>query len=291
MSNNIKFAFFGSSQFSVLCLEELKTLGILPNLIITTPDKPTGRGLRLSPTVVRVWALKNNIECLSPDKLDPEFSSKLKTYNLPLFLVASYGKIIPKSILDLPINGTLNIHPSLLPKYRGASPLQAQIINDEKEIGITIILLDEMMDHGPVIVQEKIKISDWPIKFNKFEEMTALAGAKLFAKILPAWLEGKIIPTKQNHADATFTKKIKKEDGMIDINSVDPYINYLKFLAYSDKLKVFFYTSKTQPGVPLMKIRVIVKEAEFKDGQFIIKKVLPEGKKEMDYKDFLRGIR
>ncbi len=294
MSNNTRICYLGSSKFSVFCLEELKTLGILPALIITTPDMPTGRGLKLTATPVKTWALENNISCLSPDKLDSDFTTKLSTYNSSLFLVASYGKIIPKAILELPKMGTLNIHPSLLPKYRGASPLQAQILNNEKEVGVTIILLDEKMDHGPIIASQDLSLAlegetlttSWPVKFNKLEKTTALIGAKLFAKILPDWMDSKIIPIEQDHDRATFTKKVKKEDGLIDIETGDQHKNYLKFLAYSDWPNVYFFVSKNN-----QKIRVLVKDAEYANNQFIIKRVLPEGKKEMNYQDFLRGIK
>jgi methionyl-tRNA formyltransferase len=98
-------------------------------------------------------------------------------------LVASYGKIIPKAVINLPKYQTLNIHPSLLPKYRGPSPLQGQILNGEKEVGVTIMLIDEQVDHGPLLAQEKINIPNWPVNFNNLEKIMAQAGAKLFIKI------------------------------------------------------------------------------------------------------------
>jgi len=296
--NNLKFAFFGTSNFSVFCLEELKTLGFLPTLIITTPDKPAGRKLILTPTPVKIWAQKNKIECLTPEKLDSYFTLKLSVLNLPLFLVASYGKIIPKNIVDLPKNGILNIHPSLLPKYRGPSPLQTQILNGDKEVGVSIIKIDEQVDHGSLVTQKKI-ILDNILNFNDLEKKLAEEGSKLFVKILPDWITENLETKDQNHEEATFTKKIKKTDGLIDIEKGDPYKNYLKFLAYSAWPQVYFFIKKKHnltPALPLAngrekeKIRVIIKEAEFKDDKFIIKKVLPEGKKEMSYADFLRGL-
>lgn len=281
--NNI--IFWGSSEFSVYCLEELKNSGYLPILIITTPDKPTGRGLKLTANPVKIWAEKNKINCLTPTKLDLEFVSELQTFSDSLFLIASYGKIVPKNILELPKYGTLNIHPSLLPKYRGPSPLQEQILNDEKEIGISIMLIDEQVDHGPIIAQEKIEIPNWPIDFINFEKITAGAGVKIFIKILDPWLKKEIKPLEQNHPEATFTKKIKKIDGLIDIKNGNPYQNWLKILAYADWPKVFFFVVRGDK-----KNRVIIKEAEYKDNNLIIKKVLPEGKKEMSYGDFLRGL-
>jgi methionyl-tRNA formyltransferase len=286
MKNN--FAFFGSSLFSVYCLDELKSLNILPALIITTPDKPTGRGLKLTPTPVKVWALANNIDCLTPEKVrDSDFTLKLSTFNFQLFLVASYGKIIPKEILDLPEHGVLNIHPSLLPKYRGPSPLQEQILNDEKNIGVTIIKMDEQVDHGPIIASQNISLnSPFPPKLDELKKITAKAGTELLAKILPDWIDGKIKPNEQNHAEATFTKKVEKPDGLIDIVNGDPYKNFLKIQAYHLWPRAYFMQKVKDRDV-----RVVITDADFQDNILIIKKVIPEGKKEMPYQDFLRGLR
>lgn len=282
----IKIAFFGSSKFSVYCLEELKSLKILPELIITTPDMPTGRGLKLTPTPVKIWAVENDIECLSPNKLDAEFIKELDTYDFNLSLVASYGKIIPKSVIDLPKFKTLNIHPSLLPKYRGPSPLQEQILNDEKNIGVTIMLMDEKVDHGPIIKQQKLTVANWPVKHDELKMMLSTVSTDLFVEILNDWTAGKIKPAEQNHNEATFTKKVKKEDGLIDIINNDPYKNFLKIQAYSTWPQAYFFVEKGEK-----KIRVIIKDAKYSEGKLEIIKVLPEGKKEMPYKDFLNGLK
>lgn len=278
--------FFGSSKFSIFCLEELKAKNILPSLIITTPDMPTGRGMLLTPTPVKIWAEQNKINCLSPQKLDSDFSSHLtpETYNL--FLVASYGKIIPKNIIDMPKFGTLNIHPSLLPKYRGPSPVQAQILNDEKNVGVTIMLMDEQIDHGPIISQKTLEIPAWPVKLEELKKILAKASADLFAGILNDWMAGKIEPKEQNHTEATFTKKIIKADGLIDIVAGDPYNNFLKIQAYSTWPQAYFFITKGDKN-----IRVIVKEADYKNSKLEILRVRPEGKKEMPYKDFLNGLK
>jgi len=130
--NNIPFVFFGTPEFAVSILEELKDAKIVPSLIVTAPDKPKGRGLVLTPPPVKIWAQLHNIPVVQPAKLDNDFTEKLKNSSYKLFVVAAYGKIIPKAVLDIPTNGTLNVHPSLLPKYRGASPIQSQILADEK---------------------------------------------------------------------------------------------------------------------------------------------------------------
>lgn len=290
---NIKIAFFGNSKFSVFCLEEMKKSGHTPDLIVTTPDRPSGRKMELTKSETKVWAMTNQVPFLEQEKLKEEdFLNKLKDYDL--FLVASYGKIIPTVILDMPKYGVLNIHPSLLPKYRGPSPLQEQILDDlpaqaGKDIGVTLMLMDKEVDHGPIIAQSKVpevlSLSKKPINLIELKEITAKVGVKLFIDNLEAWINKSIEIKEQDHTKATFTKKVEKTDGLLDIINSDQYKNYLKYLAYYIWPQTYFFIEKNN-----QKIRVIIKEADFIDNKFIIKKVLPEGKKEMSYEDFLRGL-
>jgi methionyl-tRNA formyltransferase len=165
-NQKINFAFFGSSEFSIYVLDELKLHNLVPSLIVTTPDKPKGRKLVLTPNVVKTWAIENGIEYLDPKSLrnNPELVETLKSKKFDLFLVASYGKIIPKEIFEIPLRKTLNVHPSMLPKYRGASPIESQILNDEPNIGASIMQIEETMDTGPVLVQKKISISQYSLE-------------------------------------------------------------------------------------------------------------------------------
>ncbi len=283
--SKIGFVFFGSSEFSCRVLDKLLAGGFLPTLIVTTPDKPQGRKLVITPSPVKMLAEKHSIACLQPEKLnDKNFSEKLTALSADLFIVASYGKIIPKNILNIPKHGTLNVHPSLLPKLRGATPIQSAILNEEKT-GVTIMLVDEKVDHGPIVVQEEVAISDWPPYADRLRNTLAEAGGKLLVKILPGWVEGKIKATEQDHARATFTKKIKKEDGLLDLlgNAEE---NLKKIRAYRDWPTAYFFADHKGK-----KLRVVVREAEMSDGKLEITKVIPEGKKEMSYEDFLRGVR
>ncbi len=280
----IKIVFFGTSEFSLIVLKELKKNGIIPELIVTTPDKPQGRKMILTPTPVKVWAQENSIECVEPIKLKDEiFLEKIKNYNL--FVVASYGKIIPKAVIDIPKYQVLNVHPSLLPKYRGPSPLQEQILNDEKEVGVTIMLIDEQVDHGAIIAQRKAELAIWPIGFLSLQEILAKEGSKLLAEALPDWIKGKIKAKVQNDSETIFTKKIEKQDGFLDL-SKDAYKNYLKVLAFEEWPKAYFEIERNG-----QKIRVIIKKAIWKDNTLEIQSVIPEGKKEMSYVDFLRGFK
>lgn len=280
----IKFAYFGTDEFSVAVLEELKTAQFLPLIIVTVPDRAVGRGLVVTPPPAKQWAQLNGIEVLQPEKLDSDLISKLSGTNYDLFIVASYGKIIPKSILDIPKHGTLNVHPSLLPKYRGPSPIEYQILNDEQEVGVSIMLLDEKMDHGPILAQ-----TYYDTEHNEQLNTSALTielarrGGALLAKIIPDWLKEKITPKEQEHDKATITKKITKEEGLINLSD-NPYQNYLKYLAYDIWPGTYFFTNKYGS-----QIRIKIKEAGYENGEFKIIRVVPEGGREMNYEDFLRG--
>jgi methionyl-tRNA formyltransferase len=283
-NKDIKIAFFGNSEFSLIVLKELKNNGIVPELVITTPDKPRARKMIFTPTPTKVWAEENSIEYIEPTNLKDEgFLEKIKNYNL--FIVASYGKIIPRIVIDMPKYKVLNIHPSLLPKYRGPSPLQEQILNNEKEIGVSIMLIDEQVDHGAIVTQKNIVIPGWPIGFNLLQKNLATEGSKLLSDTLSDWIKGKIKAKVQNDNIATFTKKVEKQDGKLDLSD-DSFKNYLKILAYEGWPKTYFEVSKNQK-----KIRVIIKKAVWKNDALEILSVIPEGKKEMAYTDFLRGLK
>ena len=287
MTQNVSFAFFGSSQLSVYVLEELKRAGYIPKTIVTTPDKPQGRKLIITPTVVKTWAQRNldpHTLIYSPEKLDVQFTEILKKESYDLFIVASYGKIIPDEVINIPTHKTLNVHPSLLPKYRGATPLQSAMLDDTKNTGVTIMCIDAKMDHGPIVAQKEISVTEWST-YEVFEEMMARTGGALLAEIIPRWISGTITAREQDHTQATFTKKIIKEDGLLNLTD-DPYLNFRKIQAYHEWPKGFFMIEHAGKS-----IRVKVTSASFKENTLIIEKVIPEGGKEMSYKDFQSGYR
>ncbi|MEN9912872.1 MAG: hypothetical protein RLY66_280 [Candidatus Parcubacteria bacterium] len=279
----MNFIFFGSSQFSIYVLDELTKLGFTPSAIVTTPDKPQGRKLIMTPNVVKTWAIEHGIQVYDPAKIDTSFIETLRGKSADVFIVASYGKILPKDLIELPPRKTLNIHPSLLPQYRGASPLQAAILNDTKNTGVSIMRIDEEMDHGPIIAQKEIAVNEWP-DYEAFEEMMAREGSKILAEILPDWVAGKIQEKEQDHSSATYTKKSKKEDGLIDL-SADPYVNLRKIQAYHQWPQAYFFIQKDGKDM-----RVKITAASFSGGKLTIEKVIPEGKNEMSYSDFQSGF-
>ena len=293
--SKLNIAFFGSPQFAVHVLDELKEHGIVPSLIISQPDKPAGRKLLLTPPPAKVWTEENNISIFQPETLKDTVATQTIIDEGPwdIFIVAAYGKIIPRAVLDIPKHGTLNVHPSLLPKLRGASPIQSAIL-EENETGVSIMLVDEQMDHGPILAQEKtmswknwlatpkIESESGPPKASKLEKITAKQGGRILAEIIPKWVAGDIKPTEQDHSAATFTQKITKQDGLIELDD-NPEKNFRKIQAFDIWPRTYFFTEKNGK-----KTRVVITNAELIDGKLIIKKVTPEGKKEMDYEVFLK---
>ena len=213
MDRNFKFIFFGTPKFASIVLEELIASDYVPIAVICNPDRPVGRKKTVTPPPVKILAKKHGIQILQPETLT-DYQLSAASYKPNLAIVASYSKILPKEIMESFPLGAIGVHPSLLPKYRGASPIQTVILNGETETGVTLFLMDEKVDRGPVITQEKIKI-DADEAYPELHDRLATLGGKLLVKILPDFLKEKLKPQEQNHAEATMTKKFKTEDGFV----------------------------------------------------------------------------
>lgn len=209
----MKIIFFGAPEFAEIILGSLiKNRDFNVVCVVTNPDKPAGRKRNLTYSPVKRLSAEKNIKILQPAKLkDSDFIKQIKELNAEIFVVASYGKIIPKEILEIPKFGCINIHGSLLPKYRGASPIQSALLNGDKKSGITIMLMDEGMDTGPILDQETISIKESD-NFPSLSEKMAKLGAKMLDKILPEWTSGNREPAKQDDSKATYTRLLKSED-------------------------------------------------------------------------------
>jgi len=276
INEKLNFVFWGTPDVASETLKILKENGYIPSLVITSLDKPQGRKMLITPPPVKTWAIENNIPHFQPEKLDEEFYDKLSTTSYDLFIVVAYGKILPEKLINLPKFGSINIHYSLLPKYRGASPVESAILNGDTQTGITIQKMEFKMDSGPIITLEKVEILPNE-KAPDLRKRLIKIGGELLVKTLPLIIEDKIQPISQNEKEASYCKKIKKEDGLINLND-DGIINYNKFRAYSSWPRTFFFQKNK---------RIIVTDATLEDKKFVIKKVLPEGKKEINYKDFI----
>ncbi len=271
--NNPKIVFFGTPEFSVKILEALYENNLAPIFIITAPDKPRGRKMTLTPSPVKEWALKHNIT------VEYDFKN-LKSANAGLFIVASFGKILAKEILEIPKFGAINVHPSLLPKLRGASPIQTAILSGEKETGVTIMLMNEKMDEGPILAQRELEFPISNFQFPKLEKELARLGSELLVETIPKWMNGEIKPQPQDNNRATYTKIITKKDGEINWN--EPPENILrKIRAFTPRPGAYTFANGK---------RIIITEAELDEKNALkIKRVKPEGKNEMSFEDYLRG--
>ncbi|MDQ3075985.1 MAG: methionyl-tRNA formyltransferase [bacterium] len=277
-TKNINFIFFGTPDVASLTLEILKEAGYMPGLIVTSPDKPQGRKMLLTPPPVKVWAEENNIPYLQPEKLTEEILDKIKSTKSDLAIVVAYGKIMPETIIKTPTLGSINIHYSLLPKHRGASPVESAILAGEMVTGVSIQQMEFKMDSGPILAEQVVPI----LPDEKAEALRARliqTGGELLVNVIPDLLEGKIIPKHQNELEATFCKKIKKEDGLVDLENESVEVLYNKFRAYHKWPRVYFFKNGK---------RIIITDATLEDRKFVIRKVLPEGKKEITYEEFLK---
>jgi len=288
IKNNTKIIFIGTSKFAVPALESLIKEKYNIITVITTPDKPIGRKQELNHSPIKQTALKYNLPILQPEKI---LSIKKEILDLKpdLIIVSSYGQIIPKEILDIPSLKCLNIHPSLLPKYRGPSPIQTTILNGDKATGITIMLMDEKMDHGSIISQIKINIKPNE-NYQDLEKKLSRESGNFLIKILPLYLNNKIKIQEQDESKASYTKILSREQGEIDLNKSAQEIER-KIRAFYPWPGTWFYLNKKR--IKILKAKAIKKEKEtsIKTGKdfLLLEIVQPEGKKPMTGKEFFRG--
>lgn len=287
MKEPMKIAFFGTPSIAVHVLEELEKENILPELIVTNPDKPHGRGLQLAETPVKKWALEKSISVIEPTTFnEPSSLGRLTSEKWDLFVVVAYGSILPKWLIDIPKYGTLNVHPSLLPKLRGASPIRTSILQDFKDAGVTIMLMDEKLDHGPILAQEHAPTLETPVAGQVFDEILARQGGRLLAQVIANLQEGSIIPKEQDHTEATFSKKITKEMGQLQIDPFDLPTGkeareaYLKICAFDGWPGTFFFFQGK---------RIKIASAKLHTDKLQIERIIPEGKKEMDFDTFIKN--
>ena len=272
---SIKYVFFGSPKFARIILEKLIENDLPPSVLICNPDKPFGRKKIITPPDTKEFIISRKlpIKILQPEtKEDLENICKSDTdvKNASFGVVAAYSKIIPGSVIGLLPLGIVGTHPSLLPKYRGASPIQSAILNGDKATGATLYLLDEKMDHGPVLAQESMDISDFSWNYGNLMEALANSCANMLIRTLPLFAEGKVVSEMQKESEATYTKKFVTEDGHIDLKTDSAELIARKIRALNPDPGV--YTEINNKRVKLLEVR---KDTEEK---FIITKIQPEGK-------------
>ena len=228
----MKYVFLGSPRFAATILQSLLRHDIAPVAVITNPDKPTGRSQLLSPTAVKrlILASKPSIPIHCPIKPE-EISDILDQYNADLALVAAYSHIIKSETIKKLPQGVIGIHPSMLPRYRGASPIQTAILNGDADSGVSLYLLDEKMDHGPILAQEQCSILNMP--YMMAEDKMAQLGAELVIANWPKIAEMIRLAKPQNHALATFTKKFSTQDAFVELKTKNQNDVWQKLLAFT----------------------------------------------------------
>jgi methionyl-tRNA formyltransferase len=296
-----KVVFMGSPDFSLPTLRALsKAYDVVG--VVTQPDRASGRGRGLKPPPVKTLALELGIPLIQPEKLrQPEAMEQLRTWNPDLIVVAAFGQILKKDVLDLPPHGCLNVHASLLPRWRGAAPIHAAILNGDDETGVTIMKMDVGLDTGPMLSKESIRLTRDDTAGSVLEKLSHL-GADLLIETLPEYLSGQLTPIPQPEDGMTYAPMIKKEDGELDFTlGVDELERRVRAFhpwpgAYMD------------PDGAILKIhRAHVERADALEGQrlvwqnqpavgarggiLVLDEVQPAGKKSMSGKSFLAGAR
>lgn len=300
----MRTGFLGTPQIAAYCLEEiLKEYTV--SCVVTSPDKPAGRGRKLTPSPVKDLSLKYDIPVLQPQSLkDPSLHEQMKEFECDLFIVVAYGKIIPRLLFDMPRYGTINLHPSLLPLYRGAAPIQWALINGEKKTGVTVQRINEELDAGDILLQDSIDI---PIDMTAGElyDLVLPKGATMLLKTIGGLQDNTITPEPQDHSRATYCSKIDTETARIDWNNTSMEIHNLvrglnprpvAWTTFRDKKIKIWHTMPVEDILPGASTpgsihifpgkRLIVQTGS---GSLEIFQLQPEGKKSMDSRSFLNG--
>jgi methionyl-tRNA formyltransferase len=300
----MRISYFGTPSFAVPILESLYgNDNIKITSVVTQPDKPGNRN-KITPPAVKIIAQELGLKIHQPDKIDAAFIEELEKESPDAIVVVAYGEIIPEELLDLPTFGCINVHPSLLPKYRGASPIQEAILNGDTETGVSIMKLDKELDHGPIILIKRVEIAE-----DENAEILSTKLAKIAAEILPMALQDiedeLLTPIPQEHNKATFCSKITKQEGEIDwkktgkeilnqVRALNPWPStYTILKGKRVKIPEIEITKEETPGKPGTIKNLDKDNFGFysKDSLIIPKKLQVEGKSEMTTKEFLNGYK
>ena len=299
----MKVVFMGTPDFAVGALEEIIKAGHEVTAVVTQPDKPKGRGKEMQISAVKACALSHGLPVFQPVKIKtPEAVEQLRRYEADIFVVAAFGQILSKEILDMPKYGCVNIHASLLPKYRGAAPIQWAVIDGEEETGVTIQQMNEGVDTGDILMQEVVKLDAKETGASLFDKL-AVCGAGLIVKTLTEIEKGSLTPVKQDDSKSTHAKMLSKDMGKLDfsqeaivlerkirdLNSWPSAYTYFK----GKTLKIWDAdVENTEADGEYGSVCEVTKDSfsiVTGNGCLCIKEVQLEGKKRMDVSAFLLG--
>ena len=304
----MKIVFMGTPDFAVPSLEALVSRGHEVACVVTQPDRPRGRKLVLTPPPVKGAALVRGLRVLQPKKASsPDFLEELAAIGPDLIAVVAYGKILKRKLLDIPPLGCVNVHASLLPKYRGASPIQHAIIEGETKTGVTTMLIDEGMDTGDILLQREVTIEDDGTSLTLWKRLSEV-GAELLVETVGLIASGSAEPVKQEDSLATYAPMLKKEDGVIEwsrpareirnrIRGMQPWPGaYTYWTLKGSKIMLKLLSAKVLPGPSSEPGRVL--DAGEKglivatgEGALLVERLQAEGSRPMEAGEFLRGHR
>lgn len=303
----VRVVFMGTPPFSATLLTKLIEQHYHIVGVVTRADKPSGRKQETQPSAVKEVALAHNLPIEQPVRLDDETVQKITTWKPDLIIVAAYGRILPASVLNIPGFGCINVHASLLPKWRGASPIQNALLAGETETGITIMLMNEGMDTGDILAQKKISIEKDDTKETLLERLTD-TGANALIETIPLWVKRKITPTPQDNSQATLCQLIEREDGHIiwtdDAESIYnryralyPWPGIFTFWKKGDDLlriklcRVSYQKQSPQTPYPIGQILELGEKIGIQTGSGVLflEAVQLEGKTVLPIAEFLRG--
>ncbi len=269
MPNNPHYVFFGTPDFAATVLEGLVAAGMPPVAVVTNPDRPAGRKKELTAPAVKLKTknYKLEISVLQPEKLDEVFITELKSIGAEMGVLAAYGKIVPRAVFDVFPKGIVVVHPSLLPKYRGATPIQSAILAGEDLTGTTLFVMDEKVDHGPVLATAQVPLMNTDT-YSTLADKLAEASAALLIEALPRYAGGEIVPVPQNDAGATYTKKFSTDDAHVGLTTDEPLIVWRKVRALNP-----------EPGVWTMRDgkRMKILAADLVDGKLALTRTQLDG--------------
>jgi methionyl-tRNA formyltransferase len=301
MLSNISFVYYGTSEFSAVILDGLLSAGFKPTLVVSTVARPAGRGLKLVPTPVAALATEKKLSLLEVKTLkSPEVQARLASGQEPVAILAAFGKIIPPAVLALYPQGIINVHPSLLPLYRGPAPIQYALRDGLTKTGVSLIVLDEAVDHGPILTQESCPIDDEADAQTLSKKLADLS-IKLLLTTLPGYLTSSVSARPQDHAQATGTKMISRDDGRADFNQTAQAINNQRraftpwpglWTTWQNK-RLKLIDTAVQPAYNGLLGQVELKDNQLLvacgQGGLIIKRLQLEGGKPMSAAEFVRG--
>ncbi len=283
---NPRFAFFGTPEIAAIALTEMETFGFVPSLVVCNPDAPVGRKQVITPPPTKVWATEHNIPVFQPVSLkNADDLALLTSEQYDFFVVFAYGKIMPDWLINLPKYGTINAHPSLLPKLRGASPIRSTLLTDLSAAGVTIMQMDAELDHGPILYQQPVMLPE-PIPGTELDRTMALISGDLLVHVMLELQKGTLTATAQDDSQATFCTKITKDMSELQLDphnlpaGEEALSVYRKICAFDGWPGTFFIHEGK---------RIKIKQASLTPaGSLQITRIIPEGKNEQDWNQYFK---